>query len=146
MKYRSRGNHWIYIELIGLKRTTMSCMHFRSVSIFYLLLIRFILHLFYLSNQIAMTGYLFAIYCQWARYSISGLWFLLNDGKKREKHKRGLHRRHHQKPIRTKLVSAIGRLFGGCCGLFTLQDKYNIRLLSDNTKFIGSLFFLSLTM
>jgi hypothetical protein len=30
MKYRSRGNHWIYIELIGLKRTTMSCMHFRS--------------------------------------------------------------------------------------------------------------------
>ena len=39
----------------------------------------FILHLFYLSSQIALTGKKFVIYshCQW--YSFPGTWFMLSD-------------------------------------------------------------------
>ena len=42
--------------------------------------------------------------CQ--RCSLSGTWFMLSDGKKREQYKRGFHERYHRITIRTTLVSA----------------------------------------
>ena len=62
-----------------------------------------------------------------SRYSFSRTWFMLSSGKKRQQYKHRLHRRHHKKPMRTTIVSALFRQFGSCFGLFflALQDKYN---------------------
>ena len=42
----------------------------------------FILHWFFLSSQIALTLYIFVVYCHWLKYSFSGTLFLLSNRKK----------------------------------------------------------------
>jgi hypothetical protein len=42
----------------------------------------FILHLFCLSRQVALTGYIFVIYGHWPICSFTGTRFMLSDGKK----------------------------------------------------------------
>ena len=61
----------------------------------------FILHWFYLSSQIVLTWYIFYMYCYWSRYSFSGTWCMLSNGKKLKQYKRA------------------------CLTLFPLQDKHN---------------------
>ena len=66
----------------------------------------------------------------WQRCSLSGTWFMLSDGKKREQYKRGFHERYHRKTIRTTLASApfffFNNLTVALFFVFTLQNIYNI--------------------
>jgi len=40
----------------------------------------FILNWYYLSSQIALTGWIFVLYDPWPNYGLSGTWFMLKDG------------------------------------------------------------------
>ena len=53
----------------------------------------FILHWFYLSGQVVLTGSLFVLYGHWQGYSCTNTLFMLSDGQKQ--YKRGSLRGHH---------------------------------------------------
>jgi hypothetical protein len=62
----------------------------------------------------------FAIYDHWPRYSFSGTWFMLSDGKKHSQYKCRPHRGHHQKILEQHLSLGFFRQFGSCFGFFDI--------------------------
>ena len=95
-----------------------------------------ILLVFYLSSQMALTGYIFVIYSHWPKYSFSGTQFILSNVKKRYQCKRGLHRGHHQIRGERRLFLLLLDNLAVILGFLALKDKYNICTLSENKKFI----------
>ena len=84
------------------------------------------MHCFYLSC--ALTGYIFAIYGNWPRYSSPGSWFMLRNGN-------CINTDFTEDTIKNDendTFSALFRPFGRCFWL--LQDKHNKHTLSENIK------------
>ena len=82
----------------------------------------FILYLFYLRSQIALTGKIFDIYGHWSQHRFSFTWFMLIDGKKKYNRMHADHNEYHWKGIQWRLFE----LLSDSLAVFLLQDKHVI--------------------